>query len=189
MNDADPMWVSLDGARIRQLLTELDDELDVEITGEGIIQFVLVGGAALALGWNFRGTADLDFINDNLPPELRRAIALVAERNGLEPDWMNDAAKIKIPNVRTLPPKYDTLFEGKKILVASPGPEFLLAMKLFTGRTHDFDDCVFLIQQTNLTTLEELLDLIERGYPTLKIPARCQYFAQKVLAEAGLQPL
>jgi len=176
--------VSLEPNRIRSLLTELDKE----ITSGHAIRFVVVGGEALALEWGYRATGDVDFINDNLPSEIRQAIAAVGERNGLTSDWMNDAAKIKMPNVKSLPPEYHLLFTGKKIRVYSPGSKFLLAMKLLSSRPHDFADCVFLVQQTSLKTHQELLDLIQKGYPTLRIPVKCQYFAESVIKAAAKNP-
>ncbi len=178
--------LSLDEQDIRRLLDELDNEINPELLGAGRVEFVLVGGGALALGWNFRGTNDLDFINDDLPPEIRRAIAAVGERNGLEHDWMNDGAKAKKPDHRNISFKMSPLFEGNNILVLMPSAEYLLCMKLFSSRNIDLKDCAFLITQTEFTTLEELLELLEKGYPTFTIPTRCQYFAQAVLEQANL---
>lgn len=171
----------LDEPKIRQLLSELDSEVSEHIA----VELVLVGGAALALGWKFRSTGDLDIISSNIPPEVRRAIEVIGERNGLSADWMNDAAKINIPNVHTLPADLMPLYEGKRIRVLIPSAKFLLAMKLFSARERDINDCAFLLQQTEIATLDELLDLIQQGYQSARIPAKCQYFAQKVLDKVG----
>lgn len=171
----------LDEKRLRELLGELDRE----IGGGQPVDILLVGGAALSLRWNYRGTGDVDFINDGLPAEFWRAVVAVGRRNRLPEDWMNDAAKINTPNPATLPPDEDLYYEGENIRVMVPCPEFLLATKLYSARERDIDDCIFLLLQTNITTEDDILDLLGRGYP-LGVPPRCQYFALNILEQAGL---
>jgi hypothetical protein len=79
---------------IRRLFEERASELDAQ----GIrAEIFLVGGAAIALCIDGRrATRDLDAVF--LPTDaVRRAAAEVAEREGLEPDWLNDAVKGFLP--------------------------------------------------------------------------------------------
>jgi len=75
---------------IRRLFEELASELDRN--GQRAEVF-LVGGAAIALCFHARrATRDLDAIF--APADsVRRAAAVVADREGLDPDWLNDAVK------------------------------------------------------------------------------------------------
>lgn len=148
---------------------------------------MLVGGAVLTLQWGVRTTNDVDFINDNLPGELGDAIAAVGKRNGLSENWMNDAAKINVPYTKNLYPEFHLLFTGKNIQIYSPGAKFLLATKLFSARQTDFEDCLFLISQTDIESAEEMLDLLELAYPFVAIPAKCRYYILYLAEAAGLR--
>src|SRR3954469_11172790 len=84
----------LSGADIRRLFVQLAEEL----SGRGVrAELFLVGGAAIALCFDERrATRDLDAVF--APTDaVRRAAAAVAEREGLEPDWLNDAVKGFLP--------------------------------------------------------------------------------------------
>jgi hypothetical protein len=73
---------------IRRLFSELASELDA--AGQRAEVF-LVGGAAIAVCFDSRrATRDLDAVF--APTDsVRRAAAAVADREGLDPDWLNDA--------------------------------------------------------------------------------------------------
>ncbi len=75
---------------IRRLFRELASELDA--AGQRA-EIFLVGGAAIALCFDSRrATRDLDAIF--APTDsVRQAAATVADREGLDPDWLNDAVK------------------------------------------------------------------------------------------------
>lgn len=171
-------------------------DLDEEITNSDLfpsefgLAMVVIGGAALALEWGKRVTRDIDIISEGLTAEMRQAIARVGERHYVRADWLNDASRISTPDVRNLEKKLKLLFEGKNITVYRPGAEFILAMKLIAGRPVDFDDSVFLVKQTGITTCDELLELVAKAYPSRLIQTpNVRYFAEAVAAKAGLEPL
>ena len=84
----------LSAGDIRRLFGELAAELDA--AGQRA-EIFLVGGAAIALCFDGRrATRDLDAIF--VPTDsVRRAAAAVADREGLDPDWLNDAVKGFLP--------------------------------------------------------------------------------------------
>jgi hypothetical protein len=119
---------------IGRLFGELASELDA--AGQRA-EIFLVGGAAIALCFDARrATRDLDA---GFAPtdSVRRAAASVAEREGLDPDWLNDAVKGLLPG----PDAAVRYFEAPGLLVDVASAEYLLAMKLFSSRVEtDADD-------------------------------------------------
>jgi hypothetical protein len=152
---------------IRRLFEELASELDAQ----GIrAEIFLVGGAAIALCIDGRrATRDLDAVF--LPTDaVRRGAAKVAEREGLEPDWLNDAVKGFLPGPDPQSVRY---FEAPGLLVDVASPEYLLAMKLFSSRVEtDADDIALLYRAVGLHTVDEGLALVERG---VKRPSERQW--------------
>ena len=90
-----------DGARLRVLLAELDDELTPEKLRE-TCRIVIVGGAAVALRVPNRVTHDVDVVSEAMPMALRRAAARVADRHRLRPD------RCGRPSLRRLVPQLIT---------------------------------------------------------------------------------
>jgi hypothetical protein len=172
----------LSGAGLRALLTNLDHQLHSD-TGEQhpLIELAVVGGAAMALQWQLRSTRDLDFITDNIPPQLLRAARQVAARHELPDDWLNDRAKGFVPQI-----PYDgvEVFRGDTIVVTVPSNRYLLAMKLYSARETDLDDAAFLTNQSGLSDIDSLLDLVTTAYAGRPVQAKVQYFATEVTARA-----
>lgn len=104
----------LDADGVRSLFAELSDRLSVA----GIsAQLFVVGGAAMALAYNRdRLTRDVDALF--VPaPEVRQIAEAMSGGHGLEPDWLNDAAKGFLPGGDEHP---RTVFESESLLVRSP---------------------------------------------------------------------
>jgi len=113
---------------IRRLFGELASELDA--AGQRA-EIFLVGGAAIALCFDARrATRDLDAVFA-ATDSVRRAAANVAYREGLDPDWLNDAVKGFLPGPDPNAVRY---FEAPGLLVDVASAEYLLAMKLFSSR-------------------------------------------------------
>lgn len=85
---------TFDAARVLTLFQELSDRLDeVGISA----QLFVVGGAAMALAYDDgRVTRDVDalFVPSS---EIRKIAEDMSVVHGLEPDWLNDAAKGFLP--------------------------------------------------------------------------------------------
>lgn len=81
---------------------------------------------------------------------IRQLSETLAERHGLEAAWINDAAKGFMPGQDDNP---RTVFESDSLLVQVASPEYLLAMKLHSGRAErDIDDAVVFCRLVGYTT-------------------------------------
>ena len=167
----------LDAAGITRLLGALDEQLAERGTTADVY---LVGGAAIALGFDAtRTTRDLDavFVPTS---EVRAAAAAVAVAYGLTEDWLNDAVKGFVP------PGTDAhqlvVFESPHLRVAVAGAEHLLAMKVAAARVEqDRDDLTLLVQALGITSADQALAVARAclgpGYP---IPPRAMYLLEEI---------
>lgn len=177
MSDHGP---ELDASRINGLLGTLSARLAER--GESAQLFV-VGGAAMALAYDrTRSTRDLDAAFEP-SPVVREAAATVAAENGLEEDWLNDAAKGFMPGADT---GARTVYESENLLVQVPSPQYLLAMKVHAGRTEkDIEDAVLLYRIAGYTSADQVTDLLERTYPPRLLLPRHQYIAADIAQRAA----
>ena len=171
-----------------QRLGVLFAELDAELAGRREpIEVLVAGGAALAFKWSDRSTYDVDLIGGDFPADFRRAVATVADRNDLEWNWVNDGGTVGAP---ALEPKPRPLYVGENFAAYSPDDRYLLAMKLFAARNRDFDDAVRLSTETDITSVETMLQLIDDAYYHNVIPAEIEDFINDVArAVAERDPL
>lgn len=167
---------NLDALQIRELLYLLGAELHKNgISGE----LYLVGGAAIALAYDFRRTTrDLDAVFE---PKMiiYDAAHRIANEMGLEEDWLNDAVKGLVPPGDPAPREVLSV-PGLTVLV--PSPEFLLAMKVAAARVdRDGDDIRFLANLLGLTTAAEVLEITFAvwGDPR-RIPPKSSFFVQEI---------
>ncbi len=162
-----------DSDRLIELLGKVDAQL-----GDGEpIRVVACGGAVLALRYDFRITNDVDIISEPFPDELKQAARAVAERHGLQDQWVNDAAKISIPK---LAPRFETIYQGRRLEVLSPGPRFLLAMKLAAGRDRDLEDAILLVREIGYSSIEDVLNLVETAWGHTHFSMSVEYFTRQV---------
>ncbi len=162
-------------------LSEVNKELRVSASEE--IHLLVGGGVAMFSRRPGRLTGDIDVLSEGMTDGLRHAVGRVAERNGLAPDWMNDAAKIF--NV-ALAIDTEPVFRGSHLIVESVGPRYLLAMKLAARRDKDEEDTIHLIRELNIRSSDELMDLMEEALPPPRLltPAM-QYWAMEALDRAN----
>lgn len=163
-------------AKILTALQALGDELDhQEIRG----QIFIVGGAAMALAYSTRRvTKDIDAVFEP-KSAIYAAAEKVAQEHGLPADWLNDAAKAFMPgkdaHARPLP-------DIKGIEVTTASPRYLLAMKLMAMRFgEDDEDIEILVEQCDIHTAQEALDLLEHMYPSKEPPAKTRFFLEVLL--------
>ncbi|CAM3535277.1 DUF6036 family nucleotidyltransferase [Micrococcus flavus] len=165
----------LDATHVRALFQELSDRLGAA----GVhAQLFVVGGAAMALAYDQgRLTRDVDALF--IPaPEVREAAEMIGASHGLEPDWLNDAAKGFLPGQDEHPV---TVFESESLLVQVASPEYLLAMKLHASRDErDLDDAATLFLRLGYTTAEQGIELLTSTYPTGRLLPRHRYIVEDV---------
>ncbi|HUB07506.1 MAG TPA: DUF6036 family nucleotidyltransferase [Myxococcales bacterium] len=154
----------LDEASLRAAFKDLDGRLKAPV------RLVVGGGTALMLADHFPvRTTDVDAYPVGLSmDELDPAIKAVARKLGLPADWIN-------PHFSTfayvLPPDYRqrlrSIFEGKQLTVEALGPEDLLLMKCFAGRTKDVGHAKALLKRgVDLALVERRLqDLLDKRVP------------------------
>jgi hypothetical protein len=162
-------------ARILSALQALGDEL----TRQGVRgQIFIVGGAAVALAYSTRRvTKDIDAVFEP-KASIYTAAATVAEDLGLPDDWLNDAVKGFMPgtdeHARPLPD-----ITGIEITTASP--QYLLAMKLMAMRFgEDDEDIEILLSACGLRSVEDVLDLLKRIYPSQEPPPKTRFFLEEL---------
>lgn len=163
-------------ARILSALQALGEEL----TRQGVRgQIFIVGGAAMALAYSTRRvTKDIDAVFEP-KASIYTAAAAVAVDLSLPKDWLNDAVKGFMPgedeNAR---PVLD--ITGIEITTASP--EYLLAMKLMAMRFgEDDEDIQILLRACGLHKIEDVLNLLERIYPSQQPPPKTRFFLEELL--------
>ncbi|MFT3971488.1 MAG: DUF6036 family nucleotidyltransferase [Micropruina sp.] len=161
----------------------LFQELSDRLARAGVsAQLFVVGGAAMALAYDDgRMTRDVDALF--VPaPEVRQIAEEMSTAHGLEPDWLNDAAKGFLPGDDQNPA---TVFESESLLVQVPSPEYLLAMKLHASRDdRDLDDAVVLFNRLGYTSTQDCIDLLTQTYPLGQLLPRHRYLAEEVADRA-----
>ncbi|WP_187361585.1 DUF6036 family nucleotidyltransferase [Phytoactinopolyspora mesophila] len=169
----------LDAQGVRALFQELSDRLNTR----GLhAQLFVVGGAAMALAYDQdRLTRDVDALF--VPAPVVREIAEeISTAHGLEPDWLNDAAKGFLPGDDAHPV---TVFESETLLVQVPSAEYLLAMKLHASRDErDLDDAATLFNRLGYSTAQDCIDLLTDTYPAPQLLPRHRYIAEDVAQRA-----
>lgn len=169
----------LDADGVRALF----EELSARLSAAGVsAQLFVVGGAAMALAYDRdRLTRDVDalFVPAS---EVRQIAEEMSGGHGLEPDWLNDAAKGFFPGADEQP---RTVFESKSLLVQIPSPQYLLAMKLHASRDdRDLDDAALLCGTLGYTSAQECIDLLADTYPLGQLLPRHRYIAEEVATRA-----
>ena len=159
------------------LFDELSDYL-AEVGEHG--HLFVVGGAAMALAYNpDRATNDIDAIFTPYHAVVE-AVEVIAGRHDLPPDWLNDAVKTFSLNSD---PHARTIYETEHLTVVVPSPEYLLAMKVQSGRlTRDVGDALNLSQLLTLGTPEEIIAVVESQHPGHVLSSREQYFIEAVVS-------
>jgi predicted nucleotidyltransferase len=144
-----------------------------QVTGE----IVLVGGAVMLLTiGNRQATKDIDAYFASHPQVIRDAAQVIAQNEGLPPDWINDGVK---GFFYTQPPTHLWLdVPGLHVYLAQP--EYVLAMKALAGRPEDVGDIEALAAHLGLTTADEILAIVTRYIPVNQLTPRTQLLIQSM---------
>ena len=168
----------------RGQLLVLFGELSDALAGRDVTaQLFVVGGAAMALAYDSdRLTRDVDAVFE--PTGIVRELtALVGARHGLEEDWINDAAKGFLAGRDQ---EERTLFETDNLLVQVASVKYMLALKLYAGRSaRDMDDAVNLWNRVGFTEASQGVNLLEQAYPKRLLLPRRRYIIEDIAARAA----
>ena len=168
----------LTAKRIRELFLLLNDRL----ASEGVIgELYVVGGAVMTLAFEARpSTNDVDAVF--IPKAaVRRAAKQVAFDAGVDESWLNDAVKGFLSDRGD----FAEWLELSNLKVFMPVPEYLLAMKSVAFRLgpefHDEDDVRYLLRYLNIESAAEALEIVERYFPSDRIPAKTRFALEEML--------
>ncbi len=149
----------LDRHSIEGHLGEVAEELSRNgYTAQAIV--VTVGGSFMALHNLRASTRDVDSIV-GLDEPLKSAVAVVAERHGLRPDWLNDNARPFKPQGLTID-DCEVLYEQPTLVVLGPQASWVFLMKLYASRGGD--DELDMLKLWPLTDFADAADVVRRFY-------------------------
>ncbi len=159
---------------IKRYLSELNEELrSMDVKGE----ICLYGGAVMALAYKARpDTDDVDAIFEPVR-YIRMAARRVAERHGLPIGWLNTAVEIfLVPHERRI------LLDLSHLKVYIPPADYLLAMKVVSARpgTLDEDDLAVLINDLELGSTDEVIDVVKSYYPNKEVKPRARILLEEI---------
>lgn len=142
-------------------------------------KIILLGGAVMItqLG-NRNSTQDIDAViatnNKQVYQAIQQAIAAVAREKKLAQGWLNDDVAIVVDQVgKPKAPRYWKTYGGLDIYI--PELEYILALKLFSGRAQDYQDIQALAQHCSLQTKEQAWSLVYRYIPKTQLDFRIKY--------------
>lgn len=153
----------LGAEEITSLLHEVAGEM-ADGTGQTI---VMVGGALLALRGLREATRDVDTATA-VDADLRDAVARVASRHDLAPQWLNDHARPFLP-VTFDETACEVLIDRPGLTVLGAPLDQVFLMKLFASRATDVDDLEVLWEHCSYETPEAAAEAFHLGYPHLEV--------------------
>ena len=150
-------------SEMMSLVEEVDEVLKGEAPPGVMYVLYVVGGVAMGSVVDARMTQDLDIATEGIPAEVLRAAEIVAKRHGISSTWINNQAAEFIDIDLPLE-AFDVLYAGECLLVRGAKPEYLLAMKVMSGRGKDLQDIIDLAEATGIATRDALVDLCDQVF-------------------------
>ena len=171
----------MDSSHIEQYLGFLGQKL-VEMQVKATI--ILLGGALMVtqIG-NRKSTQDIDVViatNDRSTYQaVQQAISLVARERRLPPAWLNDDVTIVVDQIgKPKAPKHWKTYANLTVYV--PELEYMLALKLFSGRPQDDRDIQAIAQRLNIHTKAQAWSTVNGYIPSTQLRLRSGYTAQAI---------
>ena len=139
---------------------------------------LIVGGAALSFYYDRdQGTTDIDAALHPTDEVLAMARRLAYDE-GLEPDWLNNAAIGFLPHEEI---SAGVVIQKGEVQIEIATGEALLGMKLRACRQKDLPDLAFLLRYCDVRSVEEAAEWLERYYPEEELSER-----DRVIVRAAL---
>jgi hypothetical protein len=145
---------------------------------------ILLGGALMVtqIG-NRKSTQDIDVVvatNDRRTYQtLQQAIQLVAQEKNLPSSWMNDDVTVIVDQIGK--PKTPRLWRSfSNLAVYIPEFEYILALKLFSGRPQDDRDIQALSQRLHVQTPAQAWSIVNAYIPDAQRALRSGYTTQAI---------
>jgi len=112
---------------------------------------------------------------------VREGARIIADRHQLPPDWLNDAVKVfGVDN----DPDARTVYQTDYLTVTVPSPEYLLSMKIRSGRlARDADDVRVLSGILGLRTADEILNAVKPDDRRPPLSERERRLAEEVIRQ------
>ena len=173
----------MDRSEIDGALRELSEVLD----RRGVVaRIYLVGGAAMVLAYESRFSTD-DVDGSGYPTAAVLAAAEeIAERRGLQPDWLHDSVNVYFPTLKE--PDWRPVFKVGTVEVVVADERTLLAMKMRASRgRRDEVDIKFLLDKCGVTSVDGALALYEEYFPEDELPDRAVPMLRHALDQLDLE--
>ena len=155
-------------------------ELGQELQNQGMqrpIRVLLVGGAFMLTQLHSRATTNDvdvvlkdvdDFTTSSLYRSFKNAVRVVATRNNMPGNWLNDVIGDFLKDSSAVPE--GTLWRQFAMLeVYVPASEYILALKLLAGRRKDEQDIRTLSRQLRVQTRIQAQQLLDRYIPQKQV--------------------
>ena len=145
---------------------------------------VLLEGALMVtqIG-NRKSTQDIDVViatNDRSTYQaVQHAIEMVAQEKQLPSTWLNDDVAIVVDQIgKPKTPKHWKTFANLAVYI--PELEYILALKLFSGRPQDDRDILAIAQRLNLQTQSQAWEIVNKYPPDIQFRLRSEYTTQAI---------
>lgn len=172
------LWteVLMNSTQIEQYLGFLGQklaEMQIKVT------ILLLGGALMItqIG-NRKSTRDIDIVIATNDPHVyqavQQAVKIVTQERKLSPTWLNDDVAIVVDQVgKPRAPRLWKTFANLTVYV--PELEYILALKLFSGRSQDDQDIKALGQRLWIHTKAQAWTVVNTYIPALQLSMRRVY--------------
>ncbi len=181
-----------DRASLEAALSELGE---LALAADKRIDLAIYGGSALALAFDYRrATKGVDAVLMSEPTFVRHAIAQIAAARDWPEDWLNDAVKgfLSEHQELALHRNYPTgASPGLRVFV--PSARYLLAMKCMAMRiggveeSQDVQDIRHLIASLEMTSAEQVLELVASFYPAKRVSPKTVLGVQSLFESDHLE--
>lgn len=149
----------------------------------------IVGGAAIVLTVDGERPATVD-VDGPISPleEVQAAAQQIAGERGWPLDWVNDKAKIFLPDGMGRSAEWVTLYDQDEILIQAASPAMLLAMKLRAAERRglrDMGDVAVLLPVVGIQSPGKAEELLNEFFPAEDLSPKTHERVRQLL-ESGL---